>query len=85
VHSWGLNSDGALGRSTGTMNAPPGPVSALPAAIAVAAGNGYMLALTQDGAVWGWGGNAAGQQAAGSEGECETICAESKRLRKRWG
>jgi alpha-tubulin suppressor-like RCC1 family protein len=78
IHSLALKSDGtvwAWGRAPYLGNAAvtadtgtPGQV-ALPAgsvATAIAAGGRHSLALLQDGSVWGWGANDAGQVGDGS-------------------
>lgn len=65
VFSWGNNTDGNLGRSTGgSYDATPAQVAptVLPNHIAsVATGSNHTLALTTDGNVWAWGYNHTGQ------------------------
>ena len=56
VLSFGCNDQGQLGRSgTVAPKSPPAPVAGLPKIVAVAAGEGYSLALDIDGFVWAWG------------------------------
>ena len=76
MHTWGLNVESALGRASAQLNAPPAPIAALPPMRSVALGQGFMLALAQDGALYAWGDNAAGQIGAGAS-------AERRRRRKR--
>jgi alpha-tubulin suppressor-like RCC1 family protein len=65
VFSWGNNTDGNLGRSTGgSYDATPAQVAptVLPNHIAsVATGDNHTLALTTDGNIWAWGYNHTGQ------------------------
>ena len=65
VTTWGLNVDGALGRTSPQMNASPGIVSGIPPIQEIALGDNFMLALTQDQRVFGWGSNSAGQLGLG--------------------
>ena len=44
IFTWGLNTDGALGRPTTHFNAMPGPIVNVPPASTLASGKGYMLA-----------------------------------------
>jgi alpha-tubulin suppressor-like RCC1 family protein len=67
VWSWGhapYLGNAAVTADTGT----PGPVALPPGAVAtaVAAGGRHSLALLEDGSVWGWGANEAGQAGDGS-------------------
>jgi regulator of chromosome condensation len=68
VYTWGVNDEGALGRPTsgtaweGSKDAKedctrPGRARLPPGAhaTAIAAGDGFTLALLDDGSVWGWG------------------------------
>jgi len=65
VNTWGLNVDGALGRTSPQLNASPGIVSGIPPIKDIALGDNFMLALTQDQRVYGWGSNSAGQLGLG--------------------
>jgi alpha-tubulin suppressor-like RCC1 family protein len=72
VWAWGFNDYGELG--IGRMSDPvvsPTQVMALAneKVIAVAAGDMHSLALTQSGALYGWGGSTHGQAGAPSPGE----------------
>jgi alpha-tubulin suppressor-like RCC1 family protein len=64
VWFWGLNEYGlgagavAAGTTTG---AQPVPIPGLDGVIAIAAGAQHVIALRQDGTVWSWGRNNAGQ------------------------
>jgi len=64
VYTWGMATDGALGRASLERNARPGTVT-LPATRQVAMGDDFMLALTTDGHLYGWGSNSAGQLGLG--------------------
>ncbi|MBV9897199.1 MAG: S8 family serine peptidase [Chloroflexi bacterium] len=74
VWAWGYNTTGQLGTSTaGTCGVPPIPCSSTPVQVvgldgvtAVAAGNGFSLALQSDGSVWAWGRNDLGQLGDGT-------------------
>jgi len=68
VLAWGDNRDGELGDGTTTSQNTPIPVS-LPAGTtvtAVAAGDGFSLALTSQGQVWAWGNNVDGELGNGT-------------------
>jgi alpha-tubulin suppressor-like RCC1 family protein len=65
VWSWGMRSNGQLGRDAATLMSPPARVEGLARIVALAAGHGHMLALDRDGRAWGWGANAAGQLGSG--------------------
>ena len=65
IFTWGLNSEGALGRRTTHFNAIPAQVSNVPPASQLVSGKGYMLALTRQGQLYAWGNNAAGQLGLG--------------------
>ncbi len=65
VHTWGFNTDGALGRPSTQTNASPEVITALPAIQDVAIGDNFMIALTKDQRVYGWGSNSAGQLGLG--------------------
>jgi uncharacterized repeat protein (TIGR01451 family) len=66
VWAWGSNWHGQLGdAATSSRPTPvPGPVSGLSQVAAIAAGDGHNLALKDDGTVWAWGSNSAGQLGA---------------------
>jgi len=66
VVAWGRNFNGELGDGTTTQRNSPVPVQNLTNVIAIAVGgnistNGHSLALRNDGTVWAWGVNNAGQ------------------------
>lgn len=63
VWSWGTNTVGQLGRTTGDLNVPE-PIMRLSSVALVSAGNGHSLAVTQDGRLFSWGYNAFGQLGA---------------------
>jgi alpha-tubulin suppressor-like RCC1 family protein len=65
LHTWGLNVDQVLGRTTEQMNALPGVVPGLPAMQAVALGDNVMIALSREGEVFSFGNNSAGQLGLG--------------------
>lgn len=82
THSLGIASDGTLwgwgDNATGELGAAPGTLSqsAVPVQIgadagwsAVAAGNGYSLALRTDGTLWAWGRNTVGELGDGTTTE----------------
>jgi alpha-tubulin suppressor-like RCC1 family protein len=60
IYSWGDNTSGQLGRSTGTT-AGPAPIVEAGPWIAVAAGGSHSLGIKQDLSLWAWGSNAYGQ------------------------
>ena len=62
VWAWGSNSSGQIGDGT-TANSRvlPVKVPGIAGAIAISAGYGHSVALTQDGSVWTWGQNDSGQ------------------------
>ena len=69
VWAWGLNTHGQLGDgagSLGTLRKTPVQVSNLSDVVAIAAGIFHSLALKNDGSVWAWGDNAAGQLGDGT-------------------
>jgi alpha-tubulin suppressor-like RCC1 family protein len=69
VWAWGLNKEGELGNGTTSFydaNPTPLQVSGLTGVTAVAAGSGHSIALKNDGTVWAWGGNFAGQLGDGT-------------------
>jgi len=65
VLSWGINETGQLGSglSTPGFRPEPAPVANLSGVVAIAFGSGlgHGLALRNDGSVWAWGHNNAGQ------------------------
>ena len=68
VLSYGCNHDGQLGRAgSPAPMSPAAPVAGLPTIVAVAAGDGYSLALDTSGRVWSWGRSDPGNRSgAGS-------------------
>jgi alpha-tubulin suppressor-like RCC1 family protein len=71
LYAWGNNNWGQLGNGTFTTTgsqgiATPAVVAALPKTVATAGGGTHSLALTSDGAVFAWGGNAYGQVGNGT-------------------
>ena len=67
VWAWGANSNGQLGDGTGTDRSTPVQVTGGMAGVtALAAGVTHSLAAKNDGTVWAWGGNDAGQLGDGS-------------------
>ena len=65
VYTWGLNTDGSLGRSQSQINASPGLILELPEVVDVVIGDNFMIALTKDQRVFGWGNNSSGQLGLG--------------------
>ena len=78
VWGWGENAygqiDGMAGRANGANAMRPVPVQSVAGSDwkQVAAGGGHSLALKQDGTLWGWGNNWAGQLGIGSFSREET-------------
>jgi hypothetical protein len=68
VWAWGNNVNGQLGNGTNTGSNIPVQVSGLTGIIAIACGHNwdYSLALKNDGTVWAWGANTAGQLGNGT-------------------
>ncbi len=67
VWAWGSNDEAELGNSTVQSTRVPVPV-AFPETVritSIALGNRHSLALDDDGRVWSWGANAAGQRGIG--------------------
>ena len=69
VWSWGYGASGRLGHGDQQRQLLPKKVETFAGqrVIAVSAGSAHSLALTADGAVWGWGGGYAGQLGHGDE------------------
>ena len=65
IYTWGLNVDGALGRSTSQFNSLPEIVPKLPPIHDVGIGDNFMLALSRDQRVYAWGSNSSGQLGLG--------------------
>jgi alpha-tubulin suppressor-like RCC1 family protein len=65
VHTWGFNTDGALGRPSTQTNASPEVIPSLPEMQDIAIGDNFMIALSKDQRVYGWGSNSAGQLGLG--------------------
>jgi len=72
VWAWGRNNRGQLGNGTVTIEFPPQDVvdnnrntptqvQGLENAIDIIAGDGYSLAIREDGTIWTWGLNSSGQ------------------------
>ncbi|MBF0621606.1 MAG: peptidylprolyl isomerase [Magnetococcales bacterium] len=62
VWSWGHNQYGQLGLGSDvSKKLTPSKISTLSGVQAISVGSNYMLALKQDGTVWGWGRNDQGQ------------------------
>jgi len=67
VWSWGWNKTGQLGLGDTSNRWTVYQVRGLPLSIAaIAAGGDFSLALAQDGTLWAWGNNAAGQLGLGN-------------------
>ncbi len=65
LYTWGLNLDGALGRSASRFNSLPEIVPTLPPINYVGIGDNFMLALSRDQRIFAWGGNSSGQLGLG--------------------
>ena len=69
VWTWGDNSHGQLGYSTGgNSQNTPALVPGLTSVIAIGAGASHSLAIQSDGSVWAWGYNYFGQVGDGTQG-----------------
>ncbi len=64
--AWGVNTYGEVGNGTRSPQTRPAPVQLPSAAVAVAAGAGFSLALLDDGRIYAWGRNDLGQLGDGS-------------------
>jgi uncharacterized repeat protein (TIGR01451 family) len=72
VWNWGTGSSGQLGNGgsgIGVATVTPVQVTGLEGFTSVADGNGFVLALKNDGTVWGWGINSSGQLGDGTTQE----------------
>ena len=65
LFTWGLNSDGALGRETPKINTSPEIIKGLPPIQQVVIGDQFMLALSRKQTIYAWGSNSAGQLGLG--------------------
>ena len=65
IYTWGLDSDGALGRAAAQLNALPEKIADLPPMQEVLIGDNFMVALSKDQRVYAWGSNSAGQLGLG--------------------
>ena len=62
VYAWGRNQTGQIGNgTTSAQGVQSGIVPGLSGVVSVAAGDGHSLALRNDGTVWAWGSNQAGE------------------------
>src|SRR3989442_1462537 len=67
VWTWGTNQAGELGSGAFSINrATPGQVSGLSNVVAASAGSRHSAAIRNDGTVWCWGDNSAGQLGDGT-------------------
>ncbi len=66
VWSWGMRTNGQLGRDAVSVMSEAAEITGLPPVTALACGHGHVLALDRKGNVWAWGANAAGQLGTGS-------------------
>ncbi len=68
--AWGNNTVGQLGNNTITApsNVPVQVLGGPGTWTAVAAGSDFVLAIAQDGTMWGWGDNSSGQLGTGGTG-----------------
>lgn len=73
VWTWGYSSDGVLGRSTATTPGNlPGQLAGLSNIRAIASGSYFGLALSNNGTLFSWGTNYAGQLGDGGYGDHHT-------------
>jgi len=69
VYSWGFNASNELGRDPEYMvSYAAEPIAGLPKIVKISAGSTHAKALAEDGTVWAWGDNQAGQAGIGSMG-----------------
>ena len=73
VRAWGVDDSGQLGDGQKSLGAlepvtvrGPGGVGSLTGIVAVSAGDGFSVALREDGTVWAWGANGAGSLGDGT-------------------
>lgn len=66
VWSWGLDTEGQLGRTAQAWYTAAGRVADMPPMVQLATGSAHVLALDSEGTVWSWGANAAGQLGHGT-------------------
>ncbi|TCL65887.1 alpha-tubulin suppressor-like RCC1 family protein [Hydrogenispora ethanolica] len=67
LYAWGYNNTGQVGNgTTSSANHPNAPQIVLTNVKAIAAGADFSMALKQDGTVWTWGDNSAGQLGVGT-------------------
>ena len=68
--AWGFNNSGQLGNGTTTREfTPTSPIRIMEDVVAVSAGDGYTMAITVDGVLWGWGHNSGSDRLGlGNEG-----------------
>ncbi len=67
VYAWGLDTEGQLGNGTlGTSNPTPAQIASLSGVAAISAGSRHNLALKNNGTVWSWGWDDAGQLGDGT-------------------
>ncbi len=70
VYSWGVDTEGELGRGIGApASATPGPVSLPVAATGIAEGDTHGAAIGSDGNVYSWGANGEGEVGDGTQAE----------------
>jgi alpha-tubulin suppressor-like RCC1 family protein len=74
VWTWGDNTFGELGRSTGTStyDPSPAPVTNLANVVAIAGGVGFTLAVTSNGQAYAWGDNTYGELGTNGPTEFDT-------------
>jgi alpha-tubulin suppressor-like RCC1 family protein len=92
VKAWGVNAQGQLGNDTTASSNLPVSVKGLSGVTATASGEGYSLALLEDGTVMAWGENSQGQLGDGTTAKktvpvpvcmvAELPCAPEHRLKE---